>query len=80
MVKPLQGKNSNYDTDLWSPLFEAITNLTGAPPYGNSLDDPVDIAYRVLADHARCLVVAIADGGRPGAGHAGGHGDAGPRV
>lgn len=67
IVRVLQGKNSNYDTDLWSPLFEAITNLTGAPPYGNSLDDPIDIAYRVLADHARCLVVAIADGGRPGA-------------
>jgi alanyl-tRNA synthetase len=67
IVRVLQGKNSNYDTDLWLPLFEAITNLTGAPPYGNSLDDPVDIAYRVLADHARCLVVAIADGGRPGA-------------
>jgi alanyl-tRNA synthetase len=67
IVRVLQGKNSNYDTDLWSPLFEAITNLTGAPPYGSSLDDPVDIAYRILADHARCLVVAIADGGRPGA-------------
>jgi alanyl-tRNA synthetase len=67
IVRVLQGENSNYDTDLWSPLFEAITNLTGARPYGNSLDDPVDIAYRVLADHTRCLVVAIADGGRPGA-------------
>jgi len=67
IVRVLQGKSSNYDTDLWSPLFEAISNLTDAPPYGNSLTDPVDIAYRVLADHARCLVVAIADGGRPGA-------------
>jgi alanyl-tRNA synthetase len=67
IVRVLQGKNSNYDTDLWSPLFEAITKLTGAVPYGQSIDDPIDIAYRVLADHARCLVVAIADGGRPGA-------------
>ena len=67
IVRILQGKSSNYDTDLWTPIFRAITKLTGAPTYGSSLDDPVDIAYRVVADHARCLVVALADGGRPGA-------------
>ena len=67
VVRVLQGKNSNYDTDLWTPIFELITTLTGAPAYGGEIDSHTDIAYRVLADHIRCLVVAIADGGRPGA-------------
>ncbi len=34
-------------------------------PYRGSLDDPVDIAYRVIADHVRCLTVALSDGARP---------------
>jgi alanyl-tRNA synthetase len=67
IVRVLQGKNSNYDTDLWTPIFADITKLTGSPPYEGKLDNQTDIAYRVLADHIRCLVVAIADGGRPGA-------------
>ncbi|HIB49699.1 MAG TPA: alanine--tRNA ligase [Phycisphaerales bacterium] len=66
IVRVLQGKNSNYDTDLWTPIFDLITKLTGASPYAGGLEDHTDIAYRVLADHIRCLVVAIADGGRPG--------------
>ncbi len=66
VVRILQGKRSNYDTDLWTPLFDAICSITGSRPYEGSLDDPVDIAYRVLADHARCLVIALSDGGRPG--------------
>ncbi len=67
VVRVLQGKNSNYDTDLWTPIFALITSLTGAPAYGGDIDNHIDIAYRILADHIRCLVVAIADGGRPGA-------------
>ena len=66
VVRVLQGKNSNYDTDLWTPIFDLLTKLTGAPAYAGKLEDHTDIAYRVLADHVRCLVVAIADGGRPG--------------
>ena len=66
MVRVLQGKASNYDTDVWTPLFDAIQECTGAPPYGSRLEDPVDIAYRVVADHVRCLAVALADGARPG--------------
>ena len=66
VVRVLQGKNSNYDTDLWTPIFDLLTKLTGAPSYGGGLENHTDIAYRVLADHIRCLVVAIADGGRPG--------------
>ena len=67
IVRILQNKTSNYDTDLWTPIFHAIEKLTDASAYGSSLDDPVDIAYQVLADHTRCLVIAIGDGGRPGA-------------
>ena len=67
IVRVLQGKTSNYDTDLWTPIFDAIQEHTGARSYTGLLEDPIDIAYRVLADHIRCLVVAIADGGRPGA-------------
>jgi len=61
----LQGKGSNYDTDVFAPLFDAIRDLSGAAPYGGGLDDPVDIAYRVLADHARCLTFALTDGAVP---------------
>ncbi|MCH2147869.1 MAG: alanine--tRNA ligase [Phycisphaerales bacterium] len=66
IVRVLQNKRSNYDTDLWTPLFEAIQQATGVRPYGADLTDPIDVAYRVIADHVRCLTVAISDGGRPG--------------
>jgi len=65
IARVLQNKSSNYDTDLWLPIFLAIENHTGAHPYTGHLDDPVDIAYRVIADHARCLTVAISDGAQP---------------
>ena len=55
ILRVLQGAQSNYDTDLWAPIFEAIRGRTGARPYGGDLKDPVDVAYRILADHARCL-------------------------
>ena len=60
-----QDKHSNYDTDLWTPLFDAIAAETSARPYGGVIDDPIDVAYRVIADHVRCLAVAISDGGGP---------------
>ena len=66
ITRVLQGKTSNYDTDLWLPIFEHIQSLTGAAPYSGSLDAHIDIAYRVIADHIRCLVIAFADGGRAG--------------
>jgi len=62
----LQGKPSNYDIDLFTGLFEAIAEVSGARPYGGALGDPIDMAYRVIADHARCLTVALADGAVPG--------------
>ncbi len=61
----LQGKNSNYDTDIFKPLFDAITEMTGIS-YRASLDGEHDIAMRVIADHARTLAFAIADGAMPG--------------
>ncbi|MHC4128360.1 MAG: alanine--tRNA ligase [Planctomycetota bacterium] len=66
LVRILQNKQSNYDIDLFAPIFKAIENHTGAHPYRGSLDDPVDIAYRVVADHIRCLTAAITDGAWPG--------------
>src|SRR5262249_32156969 len=58
----LQGQESNYDTDVFTPLFEAIRDVTRARPYTGKLDDLVDTAYRVIADHARALTFALTDG------------------
>ena len=59
----LQGKNSNYDTDLFTPLFSRLTELTGHP-YGRTMSDR-DIAFRVIADHVRALTAAFSDGALP---------------
>lgn len=60
----LQGKKSNYDTDVFTPILNHISNLVGKP-YQSKLDDPLDIAMRVIADHVRMLSFSIADGGIP---------------
>ncbi|MCZ2342278.1 MAG: alanine--tRNA ligase [Bacteroidales bacterium] len=65
ITKILQGKDSNYDTDIFTPIFAAIQQVTGARPYGGKLDDLIDTAYRVIADHMRMLTFAITDGGTP---------------
>jgi alanyl-tRNA synthetase len=61
----LQGKESNYDTDVFSPLMDAIGSLVGKK-YGGKLDDLNDVAFRVIADHVRMLTFAITDGALPG--------------
>lgn len=69
LVSVMQDKLSNYDTDCFTPLFKAIEAGTGARAYTGKMDeedtDGVDMAYRVVADHARTLVIALSDGGRP---------------
>lgn len=69
LVSVLQDKRSNYDTDVFGPLFAKIQELTNARPYTGKLGkedtDGIDTAYRVVADHVRTLVFAMSDGGVP---------------
>jgi alanyl-tRNA synthetase len=58
----LQKKGSNYDTDLFQPLFLAIGQATGKR-YG--ADPQADVAFRVIADHLRAVSSALADGALP---------------
>lgn len=69
LVSVIQDKPSNYDTDIFVPIFEAIQKATGVRPYSGKVGkddvDGMDMAYRVLADHSRTLTIALSDGGRP---------------
>jgi alanyl-tRNA synthetase len=69
LVSVLQNKRSNYDTDVFAPIFMAIEQQTGARPYmgrlGEADKDNVDTAYRVIADHIRTLTFALTDGAVP---------------
>ena len=58
----IQGKTSNYDTDVFTPIIQAISTLTGVN-YG--ADAKSDVAMRVIADHIRTIAFAITDGQLP---------------
>lgn len=58
----LQGKTSNYDTDVFQPIIKVIAEMAGTA-YGN--DNQKDIAMRVIADHIRTIAFAITDGQLP---------------
>ena len=57
----IQGKLSNYDTDLFTPILSAIGARAGRA-YAASLDDPSDVSMRVVADHLRAMTFLIGDG------------------
>jgi alanyl-tRNA synthetase len=59
-VSVLQGKASNYDTDVFTPILERVSTLSRRPYEGRDA-----IAMRVIADHLRTLCIAIADGALP---------------
>ena len=61
IVSILQGTASNYDTDIFTPIIEAIASVTGAP-YST---DEKGIPHQVIADHMRMLAFAISDGALP---------------
>ena len=75
LVRLLQGKNSNYDTDIFTPIISEIERLSGKKynhtfpegPNGEGVtsEEKVDIAIRVVADHLRAVAFAIADGQLP---------------
>ena len=81
LVRLMQGKNSNYDTDIFTPIISEIERLSGKKynhtfpegPYGEgtNAEQKVDIAIRVVADHLRAVAFAIADGQLPGNAKAG---------
>ncbi len=64
----LQGKQSNYDTDVFTPLLNKISSISGIA-YGKS--EATDIAQRVIADHIRAVAFAIADSQLPSSSGAG---------
>ncbi len=62
LVRALQGKHSNYDTDIFQPIIKEISTLSGLK-YGET--EEVDVAMRVVADHLRAVAFSIADGQLP---------------
>ncbi len=69
LVTAIQGVRSNYDTDVFTPIFVRIQEITNVRPYtgkfGKGDVDGIDTAYRVVADHLRTLTFALSDGGVP---------------
>lgn len=69
LVSILQNRSSNYDIDIFAPIFDELAKYSKVGPYEGKLgeDDPTlkDTAYRAIADHIRTLSFAIADGAVP---------------
>ncbi len=72
LVRAIQGKHSNYDTDIFTPYFREMQRLTGLPYVTDKEDadlpkqqQEVNVAMRVVADHLRAVAFAIADGQLP---------------
>ena len=68
LVRMLQGKQSNYDTDIFQPIIREIERLSGKK-YG--VDENIDVAMRVIADHLRAVAFSNDDGQLPGNAKAG---------
>lgn len=64
LVRVLQNKQSNYDTDIFSGTIAAVATITGKS-YSGSDTEKKDIAFRVIADHIRAIIFTIADGQLP---------------
>ncbi len=62
LVRAMQGKHSNYDTDVFQPIIQEISRLSNLQ-YGQN--EQTDIAMRVVADHLRAVAFSIADGQLP---------------
>ncbi|XP_050073687.1 alanine--tRNA ligase, mitochondrial [Anopheles maculipalpis] len=74
VVAHLQGKLSNYDTDLFEPIFRRIQQVTKLEPYRGSFLSTdthyeLDTAYRIMADHSRMITACLADGMFPSQNH-----------
>lgn len=69
LVSAVQDKRSNYDTDIFTPIFDKVQEISGVRPYqgkfGEEDADGIDTAYRVVADHVRTLAFSLSDGGVP---------------
>ena len=76
LVRAIQGKQSNYDTDVFQPIIRAIESLTGLKycsdrSENSDCSEEVNVAMRVVADHLRTIAFSIADGQLPGNAKAG---------
>jgi len=63
VLSVLQGKSSNYDTDLFQPIFRALEDISGVKYTGGGSE--ADVSFRVSADHVRAVTSAVADGVTP---------------
>ena len=76
LVRAIQGKHSNYDTDVFQPIIRAIEQLTGLKYNSDNSEcsensESINVAMRVCADHLRTIAFSIADGQLPGNAKAG---------